>query len=141
MIDKNNNNNENEIDNELNSNLNINELIKSNGNKKIVHLSKVPFVAKLRIIFHNKIFMTSLSIRTILIGIQTTITLWIPDIIIRLIEIKKNTNMNLFGNILVIITPPLGSFITRMMGPFTIEGNKRKRNTVVLLIFFIRHQF
>ena len=137
LIDKNNNNNnENEIDNELNSNLNINELIKSNGNKKIVHLSKVPFVAKLRIIFHNKIFMTSLSIRTILIGIQTTITLWIPDIIIRLIEIKKNSNMNLFGNILVIITPPLGSFITRMMGPFTIEGNKRKRNTVVLLIFF-----
>ena len=136
LIDKNNNNNENEIDNELNSNLNINELIKSNGNKKIVHLSKVPLIAKLRIIFHNKIFMTSLSIRTILIGIQTTITLWIPDIIIRLIEIKKNSNMNLFGNILVIITPPLGSFITRMMGPFTIEGNKRKRNTVVLLIFF-----
>lgn len=136
LIDKNNNNNENEIDKELNSNLNINELIKSNGNKKIVHLTKVPFLAKFRIIFYNKIFMTSLSIRTILIGIQTTITLWIPDIIIRLIEIKKNTNMNLFGNILVIITPPLGSFITRMMGPFTIEGNKRKRNTVVLLIFF-----
>ena len=80
--------------------------------------------------------MISLTIRTILIGIQTTIALWIPDIIIKLIEIKKNSSLNLFGNILIIITPPLGSFITSMMGTFTISGNKRKRNTVVLLIFF-----
>ena len=137
LIDKSNNNSkENEVDNELNVNLNINELIKSNGNKKIVHITRVPFLDKLKIIFHNKIFMISLSIRTILIGLQTTISLWIPDIIIRLIEIKKNTSLNLFGNILVIVTPPLGSFITKMMGPFTIKGNKRKRNTVVLLIFF-----
>ena len=134
LIDKSNNNNENEK--ELNINLNINELIKSNGNKKIMHLSHTPLLDKIKIIINNKIFMISLSIRTILIGIQTTIALWIPDIIIKLIEIKKGTSLNLFGNFLIIITPPLGSFVTRMMGPFTIEGNKRKRNTVVLLIFF-----
>jgi MFS family permease len=80
--------------------------------------------------------MISLTIRVILIGIETTIALWIPDIIINLIEIKRKSSLNLFGNILIIITPPLGSFITRIMGPFTIVGNKRKRNTVVLLIFF-----
>lgn len=136
LIDKSNNHNENDNEKELNINLNINELIKSNGNKKILHDSHTPLIAKLKIIINNKIFMISLSIRTILIGIQTTIALWIPDIIIKLIEIKKGSNLNLFGNFLIIITPPLGSFVTRMMGPFTIDGNKRKRNTVVLLIFF-----
>ena len=134
LIDKTNNNNDNEK--ELNINLNINELIQSNGNKKILHSSHIPLLDKLKIIINNKIFMISLSIRTILIGIQTTIALWIPDIIIKLIEIKKGSSLNLFGNFLIIITPPLGSFVTRMMGPFTIDGNKRKRNTVVLLIFF-----
>ena len=134
LIDKSNNNNDNEK--ELNINLNINELIKSNGNKKILHSSHIPLLDKFKIIINNKIFMISLSIRTILIGIQTTIALWIPDIIIKLIEIKKGSSLNLFGNFLIIITPPLGSFVTRMMGPFTIDGNKRKRNTVVLLIFF-----
>ena len=134
LIDKSNNNNDNEK--ELNINLNINELIKSNGNKKILHITHIPLLDKLKIIINNKIFMISLSIRTILIGIQTTIALWIPDIIIKLIEIKKGSSLNLFGNFLIIITPPLGSFVTRMMGPFTIDGNKRKRNTVVLLIFF-----
>lgn len=135
LIDKSNKNN-NEKDNELNVNLNINELIEQNGNKKILHSSKMTLATKLKIIMNNKIFMISLTIRIILIGIETTITLWIPDMIIKLIEIKKKSSLNLFGNILIIITPPLGSFITRIMGPFTIAGNKRKRNTVVLLIFF-----
>ena len=135
LIDKSNNNNkEKEI--ELNINLNINELIRHNGNKKILHSSKIPLLTRLKIILNNKIFMISLSIRVILIGIETTIVLWIPDMIIKLIEIKKKSSLNLFGNILIIITPPLGSFITRIMGPFTIVGNKRKRNTVVLLVFF-----
>ena len=132
LIDK----NSNEKESDINMNLNINELIQQNGNKKILHSYKIPLITKLRIIVRNKIFMLSLSIRVILIGIETTIFLWIPDILIQSIEIKKDSRLNLFGNILIIITPPLGSFITRMMGPFTIAGNKRKRNTVVLLIFF-----
>ena len=136
LLDKNSNEKDKEKDNELNFNLNINDLIKSNGNKKIMHIRQSSLSDKIKIILKNKIFMISLSIRTILIGIQTTIVLWIPDIIIKLIEIKKESSLNLFGNILIIITPPLGSFITRIMGPFTIEGNKRKRNTVVLLLFF-----
>ena len=134
LIDKSNNNEEKEK--ELNMNLNINELISHNGNKKILYSYKIPLLARLKIIINNKIFMISLAIRVILIGIETTIALWIPDIIINLIEIKRKSSLNLFGNILIIITPPLGSFITRIMGPFTIVGNKRKRNTVVLLIFF-----
>ena len=133
LIDKSNNN---EKENDLNMNLNINELIEQNGNKKILHSYKIPFSTKIKIILTNKIFMLSLTIRVILIGIETTISLWIPDILIKLIEIEKNSNLNLFGNILIIITPPLGSFITRMRGPFTIAGTKRKRNTTVLLIFF-----
>ena len=132
LIDK----NSNEKESDINMNLNINELIEQNGNKKIMHSYKVPVSTKLKIILKNKIFMLSLTIRVILIGIETTISLWIPDILIQLIEIKKESSLNLFGNILIIITPPLGSFITRIMGPFTIAGNKRKRNTVVLLIFF-----
>ena len=132
LIDK----NDNEKDNDINMNLNINELIEQNGNKKIKHSNKIPFTTKIKIILRNKIFMLSLSIRVFLIGIETTISLWIPDILIKLIEIRKDSSLNLFGNILIIITPPLGSFITRIMGPFTIAGNKRKRNTVVLLIFF-----
>ena len=133
LIDKNDDKKEKDID----MNLNINELIEQNGNKKIIIQShKIPFCGKLKIILKNKIFMFSLSIRVILIGIETTLSLWIPDILIKLIEIKRESSLNLFGNILIIITPPLGSFITRMMGPFTIIGNKRKRNTVVLLIFF-----
>ena len=132
LVDK----NSNEKENELNMNLNINELMEQNGNKKIVHSRKIPILTKLKIILKNNIFMLSLTIRVILIGIQTTITLWIPDILIKLIEVEKTSSLNLFGNILIIITPPLGSFITRIMGPFTIAGNKRKRNTVVLLIFF-----
>ena len=124
-------------ENDLNMNLNINELMEQNGNKKIlVHTRKIPFFIKLKIILKNNIFMLAIIIRVILIGIQTTITLWIPDILIKLIEVEKYSSLNLFGNILIIITPPLGSFITRIMGPFTIAGNKRKRNTVVLLIFF-----
>ena len=134
LIDKSNNNEEKEK--ELNMNLNINELISHNGNKKILYSYKIPLLARIKIIINNKIFMISLAIRVILIGIETTIALWIPDIIINLIEIKRKSSLNLFGNILIIITPPLGSFITRIMGPFTIVGNKRKRNTVVLLIFF-----
>lgn len=133
LIDKNDDKKEKDID----INLNINELIEQNGNKKIIIQShKIPFCGKLKIILKNKIFMLSLFIRVILIGIETTLSLWIPDILIKLIEIKRESSLNLFGNILIIITPPLGSFITRMMGPFTIIGNKRKRNTVVLLIFF-----
>ena len=132
LVDK----NSNEKENDLNMNLNINELMEQNGNKKIVHSRKIPILTKLKIILKNNIFMLSLTIRVILIGIQTTITLWIPDILIKLIEVEKTSSLNLFGNILIIITPPLGSFITRIMGPFTIAGNKRKRNTVVLLIFF-----
>ena len=133
LIDKNDDKKEKDID----MNLNINELIEQNGNKKIIIQShKIPFCGKLKIILKNKIFMLSLFIRVILIGIETTLSLWIPDILIKLIEIKRESSLNLFGNILIIITPPLGSFITRMMGPFTIIGNKRKRNTVVLLIFF-----
>ena len=133
LIDKNDDKKEKDID----MNLNINELIEQNGNKKIIIQShKIPFCGKLKIILKNKIFMLSLLIRVILIGIETTLSLWIPDILIKLIEIKRESSLNLFGNILIIITPPLGSFITRMMGPFTIIGNKRKRNTVVLLIFF-----
>ena len=134
LIDK--SNNKDEKEKELNMNLNINELISHNGNKKILYSYKIPLLTRLKIIINNKIFMISLTIRVILIGIETTIALWIPDIIINLIEIKKKSSLNLFGNILIIITPPLGSFITRIMGPFTIIGNKRKRNTVVLLIFF-----
>ena len=136
LLDKNSNEKDKEKENELNINLNINDLIKTNGNKKILHINQIPLLNKIKLILNNKIFMISLTIRTILIGIQTTIALWIPDIIIKLIEIKKNSSLNLFGNILIIITPPLGSFITSMMGTFTISGNKRKRNTVVLLIFF-----
>ena len=133
LIDKNDDKKEKDID----INLNINELIEQNGNKKIIIQShKIPFCGKLKIILKNKIFILSLFIRVILIGIETTLSLWIPDILIKLIEIKRESSLNLFGNILIIITPPLGSFITRMMGPFTIIGNKRKRNTVVLLIFF-----
>ena len=132
LIDK----NSNEKDSDINMNLNINELIEQNGNKKILLSYKIPLSKKIKIILTNKIFMLSLSIRVILIGIETTISLWIPDILIQLIEIQKKSSLNLFGNILIIITPPLGSFITRIMGPFTINGNKRKRNTVVLLIFF-----
>jgi len=132
LIDK----NSNEKDKNIDTNLNINELIEQNGNKKILHSRKISIIDKLKIIIKNKIFMLSLTIRVILIGIETTITLWIPDILIKLIEIEKYSSLNLFGNILIIITPPLGSFITRIMGPFTIAGNKRKRNTVVLLIFF-----
>ena len=134
LIDK--SNNKDEKEKELNMNLNINELISHNGNKKILYSYKIPLLKRLKIIINNKIFMISLAIRVILIGIETTISLWIPDIIINLIEIKRKSSLNLFGNILIIITPPLGSFITRIMGPFTIVGNKRKRNTVVLLIFF-----
>ena len=132
LVDK----NSNEKENDLNMNLNINELLEQNGNKKIVHSRKIPFFIKLKIILKNNIFMLAIIIRVILIGIQTTITLWMPDILIKLIEVEKYSSLNLFGNILIIITPPLGSFITRIMGPFTIAGNKRKRNTVVLLIFF-----
>ena len=132
LIDK----NSNEKETDLNMNLNINELMEQNGNKKIIHSRKIPLSGKLKIIFKNKIFMLALIIRVILIGIETTISLWIPDILIKLIEIQRESSLNLFGNILIIITPPLGSFITRIMGPFTIVGNKRKRNTVVLLIFF-----
>ena len=132
LVDK----NSNEKENELNMNLNINELMEQNGNKKIVHSRKIPFFTKIKIILKNKIFMLAIIIRVILIGIQTTLTLWMPDILIKLIEVEKYSSLNLFGNILIIVTPPLGSFITRIMGPFTIAGNKRKRNTVVLLIFF-----
>jgi hypothetical protein len=122
LIDK--SNNKDEKEKELNMNLNINELISHNGNKKILYSYKIPLLTRLKIIINNKIFMISLTIRVILIGIETTIALWIPDIIINLIEIKRKSSLNLFGNILIIITPPLGSFITRIMGPFTITGNK-----------------
>ena len=75
--------------------------------------------------------MISLIIRTLLIGIQSTLSFWIPDIIIRLEDIQKKTSQNLFSNILIIITPPLGSFMSRLMGNFTIIGHKRKKKTTI----------
>jgi len=131
LLDKNNNNN----DAELESNLNINNLISQNGNKKIIHVTtNISFFSRLKMIFNNKIFMISLIIRTLLIGIQSTLSFWIPDIIIRLEDIQKKTSQNLFSNILIIITPPLGSFMSRLMGNFTIIGHKRKKKTTIFLI-------
>jgi hypothetical protein len=117
LLDKNSNEKDKEKDNELNFNLNINDLIKSNGNKKIMHISQTSLSDIIKIILKNKIFMMTLSIITILIGIQTTIVLWIPDIIIRLIEIKKESSLNLFGNILIIIHT-FGKFYYSYYGPF-----------------------
>lgn len=102
LLDKNNNNNGVELE----SNLNINNLISQNGNKKIMHVTtNISFFSRLKMIFNNKIFMISLIIRTLLIGIQSTLSFWIPDIIIRLEDIQKKTSQNLFSNILIIITP------------------------------------
>ena len=87
LLDKNNNNNGLELE----SNLNINNLISQNGNKKIMHVTtNISFFSRLKMIFNNKIFMISLIIRTLLIGIQSTLSFWIPDIIIRLEDIQKN---------------------------------------------------
>ena len=131
LLDKNNNNNGVELE----SNLNINNLISQNGNKKIMHVTtNISFFSRLKMIFNNKIFMISLIIRTLLIGIQSTLSFWIPDIIIRLEDIQKKTSQNLFSNILIIITPPLGSFMSRLMGNFTIIGHKRKKKTTIFLI-------
>ena len=131
LLDKNNNNNGVELE----SNLNINNLISQNGNKKIMHVTtNISFFSRLKMIFSNKIFMISLIIRTLLIGIQSTLSFWIPDIIIRLEDIQKKTSQNLFSNILIIITPPLGSFMSRLMGNFTIIGYKRKKKTTFFLI-------
>ena len=131
LLDKNNNNNGLELE----SNLNINNLISQNGNKKIMHVTtNISFFSRLKMIFNNKIFMISLIIRTLLIGIQSTLSFWIPDIIIRLEDIQKKTSQNLFSNILIIITPPLGSFMSRLMGNFTIIGYKRKKKTTIFLI-------
>ena len=131
LLDKNNNNNGVELE----SNLNINNLISQNGNKKIMHVTtNISFFSRLKMIFNNKIFMISLIIRTLLIGIQSTLSFWIPDIIIRLEDIQKKTSQNLFSNILIIITPPLGSFMSRLMGNFTIIGHKRKKKTTFFLI-------
>ena len=131
LLDKNNNNNGVELE----SNLNINNLISQNGNKKIMHVTtNISFFSRLKMIFNNKIFMISLIIRTLLIGIQSTLSFWIPDIIIRLEDIQKKTSQNLFSNILIIITPPLGSFMSRLMGNFTIIGYKRKKKTTIFLI-------
>jgi len=131
LLDKNNNNNKAELE----SNLNINNLISQNGNKKIIHITtNISFFLRLKMIFNNKIFMLALIIRTLLIGIQSTLSFWIPDIIIRLEDIQKKTSQNLFSNILIIITPPLGSFMSRVLGNFTIIGNKRKKKTTIFLI-------
>ena len=128
LLDKNNNN----FEKELETNLNINNLISQNGNKKIMHTTtNISFFARLKMIFNNKIFMLALIIRTLLIGIQSTISFWIPDIIIRLEDIQKKTSQNLFSNILIIITPPLGSFISRIMGEYTIIGHKRKKKNIL----------
>lgn len=130
LLDKNNNN-----EAELESNLNINNLISQNGNKKIMHVTtNISFCSRLKMIFNNKIFMISLIIRTLLIGIQSTLSFWIPDIIIRLEDIQKKTSQNLFSNILIIITPPLGSFMSRLMGNYTIIGHKRKKKTTTFLV-------
>lgn len=130
LLDKNNNN-----EAELESNLNINNLISQNGNKKIMHVTtNISYCSRLKMIFNNKIFMISLIIRTVLIGIQSTISFWIPDIIIRLEDIQKKTSQNLFSNILIIITPPLGSFMSRLMGNYTIIGHKRKKKTTTFLV-------
>ena len=132
LLDKNNNN----FEKELETNLNINNLISQNGNKKIMHTTtNISFFARLKMIFNNKIFMLALIIRTLLIGIQSTISFWIPDIIIRLEDIQKKTSQNLFSNILIIITPPLGSFISRIMGEYTIIGHKRKKKKILYIIF------
>ena len=131
LLDKNNNNNKAELE----SNLNINNLISQNGNKKIIHVTtNISFFSRLKMIFNNKIFMYALIIRTLLIGIQSTLSFWIPDIIIRLEDIQKKTSQNLFSNILIIITPPLGSFMSRVLGNFTIIGYKRKKKTTIFLI-------
>lgn len=130
LLDKKNNN-----DAELESNLNINNLISQNGNKKIMHVTtNISLCSRLKMIFNNKIFMIALLIRTLLIGIQSTLSFWIPDIIIRLEDIQKKTSQNLFSNILIIITPPLGSFMSRLMGNFTIIGHKRKKKTSIFLV-------
>ena len=105
LLDKNSNNN-NEA--ELESNLNINNLISQNGNKKIIYIIVyISFFSRLKMIFNNKIFMIALIIRNLLIGIQSTLSFWIPDIIIRLEDIQKKASQNIFSNILIIITPHL----------------------------------
>lgn len=132
LLDKNNHN-----DNELNTNLNISNSITQNGNKKIIHTTEqISIFTKFKLICNNKTFMISLIIRTILIGIQSTISFWIPDIIIRLIDIKKTSSQNLFGNILIVITPPLGNFICRIIGNFPIIGHKKKKKTVLFILLF-----
>ena len=135
LLDKNNNKNNNE--NELNNNLNINDIINHNGNKKIIHLNNnISICTRIKMIFNNKLFMISLIIRTLIIGIQSSISFWAPDIMIRLIEIKKKSFKNLLGNILIIITPPLGNFICRIIGNFSIISHKKKKKIVLFIIFF-----
>ena len=135
LLDKNNNKNNNE--NELNNNLNINDIINHNGNKKIIHLNNnISIYTRIKMIFSNKLFMISLIIRTLLIGIQSSISFWAPDIMIRLIEIKKKSFKNLLGNILIIITPPLGNFICRIIGNFSLISHKKKKKIVLFIILF-----
>ena len=83
-----------------------------------------------------KIFLYSLIIRTILIGLQSTILFWTPEIIDTVININKKQKLNLIGNILIIITSPLGSFISGIISANSkLIGNKKKRRTIFIISF------
>ena len=97
-----------------------------------------PVIAKLCNIFRSRLFFLSLMIRTCLIAVQSTLQYWTPDYMTSVIHIEDHSYMKLFSNILLIITAPLGAFVSGIFISFSIKGYQKKNYSPIFIsIFYI----
>ena len=110
-------------------------LIKNDNNE--INIQQESLIKKSIILFHNKIFVLSLLIRTFLLSIQFNILFWIPDYFNFQYNLEeKNKKLRLIYNILIILCLPIGAFLSGIIISFTLIGYTKKRNSSFYMIIF-----
>lgn len=89
-------------------------------------------------LFKSKLFILSLLIRTCLIAMQSTLQYWTPDYMTKVINIEDHSYMKLFSNLFIIVTAPLGGFVSGIFISFSIKGYEKKNYSPIFIsIFYI----
>ena len=93
--------------------------------------------SKLQTILRTKLFLIPLLIRTCLIAIQSTIQFWTPEYLTTVLEVEEHSLRKLLYNIFIIITLPLGSFVSGIFISFNVKGYERSNySSIFILIFY-----
>ena len=102
----------------------------SNDNNNYSLYMKLCFVLKI------KLYIISLLLKVLIIGVQSTLQYWIPDYMLTTLRIENNSLMKLLSNILIIVSSPFGAFFCGLFISFSFTGYKQHNRSFILVVCF-----